>query len=149
MGLELQNQDILNIGSLNPTNFTHSSSLHYERRYGDQNREIACQVLELPYSSNYELNLEVQWTSLDYDETNEELCICGGAMGSENIRVYIWNGDSWENLFTNLVGGRNNVTVTSYLTTSNFTIRFKGKNETDDLIQDSWEIDSTLIHVWS
>lgn len=55
---------------------------------------FGCQVLELPYSSNYELDLEVQWTNLDYDETNEELCIYGGALGSENIRVDIWNGDS-------------------------------------------------------
>jgi hypothetical protein len=35
------------------------------------------------------------------------------------------------------------------LTSSNFTIRFKGSSETSDGTQDSWKIDATLLHVWS
>jgi hypothetical protein len=35
------------------------------------------------------------------------------------------------------------------LTSSSFTIRFKGGTETDDANQDSWEIDATLLHVWT
>ena len=98
---------------------------------------------------NYELDLEVQWTSVDYDETNEELCIYGGTMGSENITVDVWNGSAWKNLFTDLSSGWNNVSVSSYLTSSNFTIRFKGGNETGDATQDSWNIDATLLHLWT
>ena len=56
---------------------------------------------------------------------------------SENIRVDIWNGSAWQNLFTDLTNGWNNVTITSYLTSPTLTIRFKGGTETNDLRQDS------------
>ena len=51
---------------------------------------------------------------------------------AEDIRVDAWNGSSWTTLFTDLSTGWNNVTVSSYLTSSTFTIRFKGSNETGD-----------------
>ena len=55
---------------------------------------------------------------------------------------------AWINLLTDLSAGWNNVTISSYLDSSTFTIRFKGGNETIDTTQDSWEIDATLLHVW-
>ena len=100
-------------------------------------------------SLTYELDLEVQWTNVDYSEANEELCVYGGFMNDEDIRVDVWNGSSWENLFDDLNPGWNNVTVTSYLISSTLTIRFKGATETNDSIQDSWAIGATLLHVWS
>jgi hypothetical protein len=39
--------------------------------------------------------------------------------------------------------------VSTYLTDSNFTARFRGGNETGDATQDSWSIDVVLLHVWS
>jgi len=96
---------------------------------------------------NYELDSEVQWTNVDFTETNEELCIFGGTMDAENITVDSWNGTAWQNLFTELDSGWNNKTVSSYLTSSNFIIRFKGGNETGDTTQDSWNIDVVLLHV--
>jgi len=98
---------------------------------------------------NYELDIEVQWTSVDYDETSEYLCMYGSSMGSENVTVDAWNGSAWKNLFTDLSSGWNNVSVSSYLTSSNFTVRFKGGNETNDVTQDSWNIDATLLHTWT
>ena len=98
---------------------------------------------------NYELDHEVQWANVDYSESNEELCIYGGTVGAENILVDAWNGSNWVNVFSDLSSGWNNVTVTSYLTSSTFTIRFKGGTETSDSNQDSWAIDATLLHVWS
>jgi hypothetical protein len=68
-------------------------------------------------------------------------------MGAEDISVDVWDGVSWQNLFTDLTTGWNNVTVSSYLTSSTFTIRFKGATETDDATQDSWNIDVALLHV--
>jgi len=97
---------------------------------------------------NYQLDLEVQWTNAYYNGTNEELCIYGGTMGSEDIQVDVWNGSTWKNLFTDLLSGWNNVSVSSYLDSSTFTIRFKGSDETSDTIQDNWKIDATLLHVW-
>ena len=35
------------------------------------------------------------------------------------------------------------------MTSSTFTIRFKGSNETGDTTQDSWKIDATLLNVWT
>ncbi len=98
---------------------------------------------------SYELDLEVQFTNVDYDETYEELCIYGGVMGSEDIMVDVWTGSEWVNLFADLNSGWNNVTVSSYLTSETFTIRFKGGDEINDLIQDFWAIDATLLHIWS
>jgi hypothetical protein len=68
---------------------------------------------------------------------------------AETIRVDVWNGSSWQNLFTDLANGWNNVTVASYLTYSTFTIRFNGGTESGDTVQDSWYIDVTLLHVWT
>ncbi|PVX25938.1 MAG: hypothetical protein CW716_07015 [Candidatus Bathyarchaeum sp.] len=97
---------------------------------------------------NYELDLEVQWTNVDFDETNEELCIYLGSTSGENIMVDAWTGSSWDSL-TTLNVGWNNATVTSYLTSSIFTIRFLGETETGDTSQDYWTIDVTLLNCWS
>jgi len=67
----------------------------------------------------------------------------------EDLQVDVWNDTAWQNLFTNLTNGWNNVSVSSYLISSTFTIRFKGGNETVDITQDSWYIDATLLHVWT
>ena len=68
---------------------------------------------------------------------------------TENIRVDAWNGTTWQNLFTNLTNGWNNISISSFLDSPTFTIRFKGGIETGDDTQDSWSIDSTLLHIWS
>ena len=99
--------------------------------------------------ANYELDLEVQWTNADYDEANEELCIYMDEVGAEGLRVDVWTGLTWEELIANLNVGWNNVTVTSYLTSSEFTIRFVGTTELGDSTQDYWTVDATLLHTWS
>jgi hypothetical protein len=99
----------------------------------------------MSYGVDYKLDLEVQWTAADFDETTEELAIYGGIMGAENIRVDVWYSDAWQNLFTDLSAGWNNISVTSYLDNSTFTIRFKGGTETSDSTQDSWQIDATIL----
>jgi hypothetical protein len=66
---------------------------------------------------------------------------------NENFQVDVWNGTAWQSLFTGLTGGWNNVSVSSYLTSSAFTMRFKGGNEISDPIQDRWQIDTTLLRV--
>ena len=100
--------------------------------------------------ANYELDLEVQWTHADYDETNELLCIYLNSSSGENLLVEVWNetSSSWDSLAT-LAVGWNNVTVSSYLTSEEFTIRFVGETETGDSTQDYWTVDATLIKCWS
>ena len=98
-------------------------------------------------TSSYELDLEVQWTGVDYDEANEWLTIYGGIMGAEDILVDVWNGTAWINLFTDLSSGWNSVDVSSYLTSSTFTIRFR--DAVDEASEDTWEIDAVFLYVWS
>jgi len=99
--------------------------------------------------SDYRLDQEVQWTDLPYSLPNEELCIYGGTMGAEDIKIDVRNGSSWVNVISDLNSSDwNNVTITSYLTSGTFTIRFIGGNETGDTNPDTWQIDVALIHIW-
>jgi len=68
---------------------------------------------------------------------------------TESIRVDVWHGSSWQSLFIDLNEGWNNISVSPYLDSSTFTIRFKGDAEISDDVQDSWRVDSTLLHLWS
>ena len=104
------------------------------------------------YSTDYRLDQEVQWTDLPYDLPNEEICIYTGSMGAEDLNVEVWNttASDWDLLFSDLTASSwNNISITDYLTTDTLTIRFKGSNETGDSVQDQWEIDVALIHVWN
>ncbi len=98
---------------------------------------------------NYELDLEVQWTNIEHEETNEWLCIYAETIDSEDIRVDAWNGTSWNDVIADLSNGWNNVSASPYLVSSEFTMRFKDGAVTDDTRQDSWNIDAVLLHVWS
>jgi hypothetical protein len=106
-------------------------------------------------NTNYELDLEEQWTTADYSEANEYLCIYTGLLSpenpTENLNVDVRNGSAWATLMTLNSADSNmwkNVSVSTYLTNSTFTIRFKGGNETNDAVQHSWNVDATLLHVW-
>ena len=101
---------------------------------------------------NCELNLEVQWTNVDYQLPYEELCIYTGATGAENIMVQVWNmsSSSWDTLLGDLTAGSwNNVSISEWLTSDIFTIRYLGGTETGDATQDAWQIDVALIKVWA
>jgi hypothetical protein len=97
---------------------------------------------------DYQLDLEAQWTNVNYNGTIEELRIYANSTATENLRVDVWHGGSWNTTITSLVNGWNNVSVSAYLDSSTFTIRFKGSNEISDTIQDSWRIDATMLYIW-
>jgi hypothetical protein len=97
---------------------------------------------------NYGLDLEAQWTNVNYNGTIEELRIYANSTATENLRVDVWHGGSWNNVITALTNGWNNVSVSAYLDSSTFTIRFKGSNEISDATQDSWRIDATTLYIW-
>jgi hypothetical protein len=95
---------------------------------------------------SYSMALDVQWTGLNYHQQNTSLWISGGTMSTnENISVDVW-ASSWQNVFTKLSSGWNNVSVSSYLTSTNFTIRFRDQNP-GDMAQDSWQIDVCLLQL--
>ncbi len=97
--------------------------------------------------TSYQLDLEEQWTNVNYTDPNQNLCIKVGSLGSEPLLVDVWNSGTWVNVasLTGLVTGWKNVSVTPYITSSTFTIRFRGSSDGLDSIQDSWNIDSVLL----
>jgi hypothetical protein len=100
--------------------------------------------------NSYNLDLEVQWTNVNFNEENEWLSIyCDIPLGSERILVDVWNSTEWINIIPNLSNGWNSVDVSFYLTSSTFTIRFIGGTEFGDSILDSWEIDAAFLYVWT
>lgn len=101
-------------------------------------------------SANYELDLEAQWTGVDHEQMNEFLCIYAGTLSAESLKVDVWTGSTWINVIAALQPNQwNNISVSSYLNLSTFTVRFRDGLIIDDAIQDSWDIDTALLHVWS
>jgi len=113
--------------------------------------QIDAALLHVWTEGGYQLDLEVQWTNADYDEKNKILCIYAGSLGSENIMVECWTGVGWHTLLSDLAANSwNNVSVSTYLTSPTFTIRFRGGYDVSgDTVQDSWQIDAALLHVWT
>lgn len=105
-------------------------------------------------ASNYDLDLEVGWTTADFDETNEELCIFGGTQGAEALRVDIWDDvttNSWVNVFTDIAAGWNNISLnsgTDYLHDATFEIRFTDTSD-ESTLADTWQVEGVLLHVWT
>jgi hypothetical protein len=95
-----------------------------------------------------ELDLEVQFTDVNYDLDNEELCIYAGSIADEDLQVDVWHNSSWNNLFPSLSSGWNNASVSSYLESPTFTIRFKETEVAGDSVQSSWNIDVALLNLW-
>jgi hypothetical protein len=100
-------------------------------------------------TSGYQLDLEEQWTNVNFTDPNQDLCIKAGSLGSENLLVDAWDTgtSTWVNVatLTGLVNGWKNVSVASYITSSTFTIRFRDSTPSPDSTQDSWNIDSVLL----
>jgi hypothetical protein len=99
---------------------------------------------------NYVLDLEEQFTGVDFSQSNEWLCVYAGALGSESLKVDVYSGGSWVTVIPSLVANQwNNVSVSSYLTSGTFTIRFKGAVESGDAVQDTWQVDAVLLRLSS
>ena len=99
---------------------------------------------------NFELDLEEQFTNVDFSQSNEQLCVYAGSLGSESLKVDVYSGGSWVPLIPALVANTwNNVSVSTYLTSATFTIRFKGAVESGDSVQDTWQVDAVLVHTWT
>jgi hypothetical protein len=136
------------------TNYV-ASTLTFQFKGGTESQDIKLDswqidaVLLYQYNYTYQLDVEVQWTDLIHDRVNEYICINGGSMGAEDILVDIWYNSTWNNVISDLSAGWNNVSINTYLDSSTFTLRFRGGDEAQEYIQSSWEIDASLLHLWS
>ena len=103
-------------------------------------------VFQSSIAQSTDLDLEVLWSDLP-SMNNEFLMIYGGTQSSDDLRVDVWNGNIWVNLFSDVQTGWNSVNVSSYLTGATFNIRFT--NSATDVTQDSWEIDSLYLNLFN
>ncbi|MFW9780475.1 MAG: hypothetical protein ACFFE8_16660, partial [Candidatus Heimdallarchaeota archaeon] len=103
-------------------------------------------------SSDYQFDQEVQFENV-YNSSllDEELRIRTGAfsIGSENLNVSYWDGNSWQLITSSLTASSwNNFTLSDIsVTEPYFTIKFGGVQTTADSIQDWWMIDAVLVYV--
>jgi hypothetical protein len=104
-------------------------------------------VIKTAPSSNYEMDLEVLWNDLP-SFGNEYLMVYGEVQGSEDLQVDVWDGGAWVTVIADLQTGWNTVDVSSYLTGSSFSIRFKDTVQVSDSTQDTWEIDAVVLNLF-
>ena len=97
-----------------------------------------------PDVPNYTLNLEEQWTNVNttYLNSHPVLCINTGPSEPTGLAVDVWHSGSWMTLSNSLTDGWNNISISSYLSSPNFTIRFRAANGT---VQTSWRVNSELL----
>jgi hypothetical protein len=129
---------------------TFSIKLYGDLESGDttqNNWQIDC-VLIHTWTVNYELDLEEQFTGVDFNQANKWLCIYAGSLGAESLRVDVRSGSNWINVISGLQPNQwNNVSVSTWLIGSTFTIRFNGGTETGDTTQDNWNIDAVMLRL--
>jgi len=102
-------------------------------------------------NNNYELDYEFSWTTADFDEANEYLCIRTNSFSgtAENLGVDVWDG-SWKSISNALTASAwNNISISTNLTGATIYFRFIGKTESSDTAQNTWSIECSLIHTWS
>jgi hypothetical protein len=134
----------------NPENFRNSSTGEWKLKFKavspswfDLNIDLA-RYSPVP---NYLLDIEEQWTNVNYAYPRQDLCIRTGALGLESLMVDVRAGSSWITVIDSLLANQwNNVSVTPYIDSSTFTIRFRGINDISDPTQDSWNIDAVLLN---
>ncbi len=95
-------------------------------------------------SATYGLALQEQWTAVNttYLNLHPVLCINTGATAPAGLAVDVWYGGAWQPVSNSLASGWNNISVSSYLTSPSFTIRFRAGNT---VVQKTWQIDSALL----
>ena len=121
--------------------FSASPDLSSEHAYVDD-----VTILKEVDVTNYQLDLEEQWTNVNYANTDQDLCIKAGTLGTETLYVDVRYNNAWVNIgaLTGLVSGWKNISVSPYIASSTFTIRFRDASTTDTTA-DTWKIDSVLL----
>ncbi len=153
----IYNSTMLTVDDWDTTSFTTVTNVVAMRMRFYNNHALTkiIYVYEMDFQSdavsNYEMDYEFQWTTADYDETNEYLCIRTYTYtNTEVLKVDVRSGSNWVTVIASLTASAwNNVSISTYLTSATITFRFLGATETGDTSQSTWKIECSLIHVWS
>jgi len=95
--------------------------------------------------------------STQYSVNHKYICFELGTFGqssAETLNIDVWNGTSlaWENIGTIDDADENswkNISLGAYFDSSSISFRVVGTSETSDSSQDTYAIDSCLLHTWS
>jgi hypothetical protein len=139
--------------TVNPTDFRENSTGNWKLKFKavkststqfDMNIDLARYSPGVP---NYMLDIEEQWTNVNYAYPRQDLCIMTGNLSlNESLLVDVRVSSSWITVFDSLQPNKwNNVSVTPYISSQNFTIRFRDGNSSSDTNQTSWNIDAVLL----
>jgi hypothetical protein len=127
----------------NPTDWSQTNATNY-RVYSNTS-----------WTSNYQLGLEEQFTSIPTGYTSRELDLFMGTWTTaETIGVQGWNpvNSTWTTITASLTQNQwNNASVTAWMDSLNttFTIRFYDGTQSSDTVQSAWSKDSCLLHLWN
>jgi hypothetical protein len=122
--------------------FNANPDYNYEHAYVD----LVTIIKEVDVT-NYQLDIEEQWTNVNYTNAHQDLCIKAESAGTEQLNIDVWNEGVWVNIgsLTGLVNGWKNISVTDYIDGSTFTIRFRDSISASDSSQNTWRIDAVLL----
>ncbi len=95
--------------------------------------------------TNYALNIEEQWLTLDSSYPRQDLCIKTGNLGAEGLLVQVLQGVNWVTVETLVPNCFCNISLAPYINGATFTLRFAGSKEVNDPIQDTFSIDCVYI----
>lgn len=107
-------------------------------------------VVVKQYSDDYRLEQEMQWSTCDSSLANGELNIYTGALDPENLQVQVWDKTltQWDTVIASLNPSTwNNVSIKTYMIDDfEVTIRLVDATSIGDTNQDTWQLDSVLLH---
>ncbi len=102
--------------------------------------------------TNYRFDREFSFTTLDFNDANEELAMRTGTIGTESLQIYVWDSAAWV-LLTTIVDANDNVwiniSISSYLDSATEYFSFRDATVSSDTTLNTWEFDSVLIHSWN
>lgn len=99
---------------------------------------------------NYRLDVEYNWSTAHFSEQTKELCfyVQRHTGGIENLMVKYRTGSTWNWLGNITTVGWTNLTAIG-LTSGTYTIRLNGSKATNDVVQDTWNIDCIFLHTYN
>jgi hypothetical protein len=134
----------------NPHNFRNSTS-YWKIQVTAVNTTAAQFDLKLDLAqlstrfTDYALDLQEQWLSVNASNVRQDLCIKTGIFTGEPLVVQVWHGGVWQYLTTLAPNYFNNASLVPYIDSSTLQIRFVGYNDLTDQVIDTWNIDSVNI----
>lgn len=149
-----------NLSSNGWNNFSASylSSATYYIKLNDSNQagdatqnnwNIDVITLHVWSASNYVFDRELGWEGVDFDEAVEELCILTGTVGTEDLKIDVWDSANWTAIASISDADDNtwiNTSISAYLNSSTIEFRFLGATESSDSSQNMWQINAALVH---